>query len=79
MKKRREFVAIGYIYSESGDSKTISFVGEDDAQNLKVSSKDAGVFVDYSEALGALNLEGAGLIGRVGWLYLGLGAGFYRF
>ena len=73
MKKRREFVAIGYSYSESSDSKCMSFVGENDVQNLRLSSTDSGVFVDYSETSSSLSLEGAGLIGRVGWLYLGFG------
>ena len=72
MKKRREFVAIGYSYSESSDSKCMSFVGENDVQNLRLSSTDLGVFVDYSETSSSLSLEGAGLIGRVGWLYLGV-------
>lgn len=72
MKKRLEFVAIGYSYSEAGDSKCMKFDGENDGQYLKVTCIDSGVFVDCSDVQGVLKLEGAGLIGRVGWLYLGL-------
>ena len=73
MKKRREFVAVNYECLASENDVSLRFNGETSGQTLDLIRSPSGIFAVLSDMPDQLDLRGAGLVGRIGWLYLGFG------
>lgn len=71
MKKRQEFVSVRYEYSTNDEVNRLRFIGESVDQVLDLIRTSSGIRVEASHMPGHFDLKNAGLVGRVGWIYLG--------